>query len=110
MKYAMDARADGTLFATKLLTQRVGPLAGEHHETGADEVVYVLEGEGALHMAGESVPLRSGSCIHFPARMVHAIENAGPGVMQVLGVFRPAGSPAEAYYPDGTLAGVPQGG
>jgi hypothetical protein len=22
--------------------------------------------------------------------------------MRVLGVFRPAGSPAEAYYPDGT--------
>jgi hypothetical protein len=27
--------------------------------------------------------------------------------MQVLGVFRPAGSPAEAYYPDGTPAVVP---
>jgi hypothetical protein len=25
----------------------------------------------------------------------------------VLGVFRPAGSPAEAYYPDGTQAVVP---
>jgi mannose-6-phosphate isomerase-like protein (cupin superfamily) len=80
------------------------------HFHNYDEVVYVLEGEGALHMAGESVPLRSGSCIHFPARLVHAIENAGPGIMQVLGVFRPAGSPAEAYYPDGTPAGVPEGG
>jgi mannose-6-phosphate isomerase-like protein (cupin superfamily) len=73
-----------------------------------DEVVYVLEGEGELHIAGESAPLRSGSCIHFPARIVHAIENTGPGVMQILGVFRPAGSPAEAYYPDGTPAGVPK--
>jgi hypothetical protein len=27
--------------------------------------------------------------------------------MQVLGVFRPAGSPAEAYYPDGSAAAVP---
>jgi hypothetical protein len=27
--------------------------------------------------------------------------------MQVLGVFRPAGSPAEAYYPDGVAAAVP---
>jgi hypothetical protein len=26
--------------------------------------------------------------------------------MQVLGVFRPAGSPAEAYYPDGSAAVV----
>jgi mannose-6-phosphate isomerase-like protein (cupin superfamily) len=71
-----------------------------------DEVVYVLEGSGALHIDGESAPLRPGSCIHLPARLVHALENDGPGPMQVLGVFRPAGSPAEAYYPDGTPAVV----
>jgi hypothetical protein len=35
---------------------------------------------------------------------VHCLENVGPGEMHVLGVFRPAGSPAEAYYPDGTKA------
>jgi hypothetical protein len=31
--------------------------------------------------------------------------------MRVLGVFRPAGSPAAAYYPDGTpaqVAGAPE--
>ena len=72
-----------------------------------DEVVYVLEGEGALHIDGESAPLRSGSSVHLPARLVHCLENVGPGEMRVLGVFRPAGSPAEAYYPDGTPAGVP---
>jgi quercetin dioxygenase-like cupin family protein len=69
-----------------------------------DEVVYVLQGTGMLHIDGESAPLRPGSCIHLPARLVHALENDGPGHMQVLGVFRPAGSPAEAYYPDGTPA------
>jgi mannose-6-phosphate isomerase-like protein (cupin superfamily) len=73
-----------------------------------DEVVYVLEGEGALHIDGESAPLRPGTSVHLPARLVHCLENEGPGTMQVLGVFRPAGSPAEAYYPDGTRAGVPQ--
>jgi len=72
-----------------------------------DEVIYVLEGEGSLHVAGETAPLRPGTCIHLPARLVHCLENEGPGVMQVLGVFRPAGSPAEAYYPDGTPASVP---
>jgi mannose-6-phosphate isomerase-like protein (cupin superfamily) len=72
-----------------------------------DEVVYVLAGEGAFHVDGESVPLRTGSCIHLPAGLVHCLENVGPGVMQVLGVFRPAGSPAEAYYPDGSRAVVP---
>jgi len=74
-----------------------------------DEVVYVLSGEGAFHVDGESAPLRAGSCIHLPARLIHCLENHGPGEMQVLGVFRPAGSPAEAYYPDGSAAVVPAG-
>jgi mannose-6-phosphate isomerase-like protein (cupin superfamily) len=69
-----------------------------------DEVVYVLEGEGQLHIDGETAPLRAGTCVHLPATLVHCLENTGPGELQVLGVFRPAGSPAEAYYPDGTKA------
>jgi mannose-6-phosphate isomerase-like protein (cupin superfamily) len=69
-----------------------------------DEVIYVLDGEGAMHMNGETTPLRPGSCIHLPARTVHCLENSGPGVMKVVAVFRPAGSPAAAYYRDGTPA------
>jgi mannose-6-phosphate isomerase-like protein (cupin superfamily) len=71
-----------------------------------DEVVYVLAGQGAFHVEGETAPLRVGSCVHLPAGLVHCLENSGPGEMRVLGVFRPAGSPAEAYYPDGTAAVV----
>ena len=94
-----------------------------------DEVVYVLAGDGAFHWLeasaaepptpgreatppsaardGASAALSAGSCIHLPARLIHCLENHGPGEMQVLGVFRPAGSPAEAYYPDGSAAAVP---
>ena len=89
------------------VTQFVGYIpvgrAPDHFHT-YDEVVYVLDGEGALHIGGETERLRPGSCVHLPARLVHCLENTGPGEMQVLGVFRPAGSPAEAYYPDGTRA------
>jgi oxalate decarboxylase/phosphoglucose isomerase-like protein (cupin superfamily) len=42
--------------------------------------------------------------VYLPARLVHCLENTGAQEMQVLGVFRPAGSPAEAYYPDGAPA------
>jgi quercetin dioxygenase-like cupin family protein len=213
MKYAMDARSDGTFFETKPFTQRVGPLAGEHREASADEVVYVLqgsgrvtvgeeahdvqegtavfisrgtpwsaegdargvsvlihdpdpstghavldlnevdtgtatagrefllgatpevgcasvtqfiglvppgrapdhfhtydeviyilEGEGFLEIDGEQAPLHAGSCVHLPARLVHCLANTGDSELRLLGVFRPAGSPAEAYYPDGTPA------
>jgi mannose-6-phosphate isomerase-like protein (cupin superfamily) len=57
-----------------------------------------------LHVDGETARIGAGSCVHLPARLVHCIENTGPGELRVLGVFRPAGSPAEAYYPDGTKA------
>jgi mannose-6-phosphate isomerase-like protein (cupin superfamily) len=91
------------------VTQFVGhipPGRAPDHYHRYDEVVYVLEGEGSFHVNGESVPLRAGSCVHLPAQLVHCLENHGPGEMHVLGVFRPAGSPAEAYYPDGTAAVV----
>jgi mannose-6-phosphate isomerase-like protein (cupin superfamily) len=92
------------------VTQFVGhipPGRAPDHFHRYDEVVYVLAGEGAFHVDGESAPLRAGSCVHLPARLVHCLENHGPGEMHVLGVFRPAGSPAEAYYPDGSAAAVP---
>ncbi len=215
MRYAMDPRAEGTLFETEPFTQRVGPLAGEHCDDHADEVIYVLggtgrltvggethelregvavwlsrgtpwsadgdvrgvsvlvnnpepsnghavidlkavesgtatagrefllgatpelgcasvtqfiglvppgrapdhfhtydeviyilDGEGMLEIGGEQAPLRAGSCVHLPARLVHCLANTGDSELRLLAVFRPAGSPAEAYYPDGTLAAM----
>jgi mannose-6-phosphate isomerase-like protein (cupin superfamily) len=77
--------------------------APEHFHT-YDEVIYVLDGEGAFHAGGESLPLRAGRCIALPARTVHCLENTGTDTMRVMAIFRPAGSPAAAYYPDGTPA------
>jgi mannose-6-phosphate isomerase-like protein (cupin superfamily) len=88
-------------------TQFVGYIpvgAAPTHYHLYDEVIYVLDGNGVMHFNDEQIPLRAGSCIHLPARKLHTLENSGPAVMRVLGVFRPAGSPAEAYYPDGSPA------
>jgi quercetin dioxygenase-like cupin family protein len=94
------------------VTQFIGlipPGRAPDHYHEYDEVIYVLEGEGYLEIAGEQAPLRAGSCIHLPRTLVHCLANTGPSEMRILGVFRPAGSPAAAYYPDGTLAAVPTG-
>ena len=77
--------------------------APDHFHT-YDEVIYVLDGQGLLHIGALHEPIGRGSCIHLTPRLVHSLENTGDSTMQVLGIFRPAGSPAEAYYPDGTLA------
>ena len=74
-----------------------------HYHT-YDEVIYVLDGEGVLHAGGASTPIAEGSCIQLPARSLHCLENTGAAVMRIEAVFRPAGSPAAAYYPDGSPA------
>jgi len=67
------------------------------HSHTYDEVVYVVKGEGFLHMSGDTRPIKSGSCIYLPPLHTHCLENAGDGPMRVLGVFQPAGSPAARY-------------
>jgi quercetin dioxygenase-like cupin family protein len=89
------------------VTQFVGEIpvgrAPDHYHH-YDEVIYVVEGDGVLHLGDRHDPVSPGAAIHLSPRQVHSLENGGPGPMRVLGVFRPAGSPSEAYYPDGTLA------
>jgi mannose-6-phosphate isomerase-like protein (cupin superfamily) len=88
-------------------TQFVGYIpvgAAPAHYHLYDEVIYVLDGDGVMHMNASQTPLAARSCIHLPARTLHTLANSGPGIMRVLGVFRPAGSPAAAFYPDGTPA------
>ena len=75
--------------------------APDHFHT-YDEVIYVLDGVGVMHAGDEEWPLAAGSSIQLPARTVHCLENTGDAPMRVVAVFRPGGSPAEAYYPDGT--------
>jgi quercetin dioxygenase-like cupin family protein len=92
-------------------TQFVGivpPGRAPDHFHRYDEVIYVLDGEGRLHIDGETAELRPGSCVHLPRTLVHCLENRGDTDLRLLGVFRPAGSPAEAYYPDGTPALMPE--
>ena len=79
------------------VTQFVGIIppgrAGMHSHT-YDEVVYVIEGEGLLHLDGGETPIARGSCIHLPPLQEHCLENTGAEPMRVLGVFHPSGDPA----------------
>jgi mannose-6-phosphate isomerase-like protein (cupin superfamily) len=77
--------------------------APDHFHT-YDEVIYLLDGQGAFHAADRSWPIGTGSCLALPARTIHCLENTGQEAMRVVAVFRPGGSPAAAYYPDGTPA------
>jgi mannose-6-phosphate isomerase-like protein (cupin superfamily) len=71
------------------------------HDHSYDEVVYVVSGEGVLHLGGRDTPLGPGSCIHLPPRVEHCLENTGGEPLRVLGVFHPAGDPASRASGDG---------
>ena len=63
-----------------------------------DEVIHVLEGEGALHADGGSVPVAAGSSLYLPPLVEHSLENSGDSTMRIVAVFHPAGDPASRAY------------
>jgi mannose-6-phosphate isomerase-like protein (cupin superfamily) len=67
--------------------------APAHHHT-YDEVVHVLAGRGVVHLSGTSAEIGPGTSVYLPPYQPHGLENTGPGPLEVLGVFYPAGSPA----------------
>jgi mannose-6-phosphate isomerase-like protein (cupin superfamily) len=78
----------------------VQPCRAPDHSHTYDELGYIVEGEGFAHIEGESIPLSAGTSFHLPPGQVHCIENSGPGVMRILGVFHPSGDPASRSYED----------
>ncbi len=85
-------------------TQFVGfipPSGAPEHYHLYDEICVILQGVGRLHANGTVQPLSTGSAFHVAPRMLHSLENTGTDDLWVLGVFRPEGSAAAAYYPDG---------
>ncbi|HEX5401524.1 MAG TPA: cupin domain-containing protein [Pseudonocardiaceae bacterium] len=90
----------GTHFVGYIPTGAAAPV----HYHRYDEVIYVIEGEAVLHIEGEHNPLRAGTCVLLPARVLHQIENIGDIPVREVAVFVPGGSPAAAYLPDGTSA------
>jgi len=85
-------------------TQFVGeipPGRAPEHSHPYDEVVLILHGEGLAHIGGSDYDLSAGTCLHLPPGLPHCLENTGPGMMRVLGVFHPADSPAAKLPPAG---------
>jgi mannose-6-phosphate isomerase-like protein (cupin superfamily) len=83
------------------VTQFVGvipPGRAPTHSHSYDEIVYVIDGEGILHLGDEERVIGPGSAMHLPPLAEHCLENTGKGSMRVLGVFHPSGDPASRAY------------
>ncbi len=63
------------------------------HRLSASEVYYILEGEGVLHIDGESRKVAAGQAAYIPPRAVQHIENAGTSDLRFLCIVDPAWRP-----------------
>lgn len=90
-------------------TQFVGfiPQTGapEHYHL-YDEICTIVRGSGRLLVGDTVQELSVGATFHVAPRFLHAVHNSGTDDLHILGVFRPAGSAAAAYYPDGRSADI----
>jgi mannose-6-phosphate isomerase-like protein (cupin superfamily) len=69
--------------ATARLLQLREALASHTH-AGLDEILYVVAGEGAVFVQGESTPVAPGSLSVVPRGLQHAIERRGKNPLIVV--------------------------
>jgi quercetin dioxygenase-like cupin family protein len=62
-----------------------------------DEIVWVPNGPGRLHLEEGTRELAAGAAFRLRPRQAHVVENASGSELTILGVFTPAGSPSAAY-------------
>lgn len=88
---------NGSMRAT-LFAGFVPPGKAPWHYHLYDEIVWIPEGPGRLHLGDTTAELEAGSAFRLRPRKVHIVENASADrTMTVIGIFTPAGSPSAAY-------------
>jgi mannose-6-phosphate isomerase-like protein (cupin superfamily) len=72
----------------------IPPGRAPQHQHSYDEVVHVLAGNGVALLPAGATGIGPGTSVYLPPHTPHCLENRGPDLLRVLGVFHPAGSPA----------------
>jgi mannose-6-phosphate isomerase-like protein (cupin superfamily) len=96
---ASNGSADATMFVGF-----IPPSGAPAHYHLYDEICYILRGSGEFKSGEKIQSLSAGSTFAVVPRLLHSLVNTANEDLWVLGVFRPEGSPAAAYYPDGKPA------
>jgi len=82
----------------------IPPSGAPAHYHLYDEICHIVKGGGELHVGERIQELAPGSTFIVAPRLLHALVNNRDEDLCLLGIFRPQGSPAAAYYPDGKPA------
>lgn len=72
-----------------------------HSHDDEEEVIYIVDGEGAVLIDGKVYPLRAGSMAVFAPRSVHMLRNSGSREMKVVCFFSPATDTSKYRFHEG---------
>ena len=59
------------------------------HVHAAEEIIYVMTGQGAMFFDGAPESMEAGSCVYIPPGVTHSIRNDSDNVMKLVYVFSP---------------------
>jgi len=65
------------------------------HHHPYDEMLCIVRGSGTVEIEGKEVTVGPGDCYYLPRGCVHLVQNRSEEFLVELGVFTPAGSPAQ---------------
>jgi mannose-6-phosphate isomerase-like protein (cupin superfamily) len=63
-----------------------GKRLAAHHD-GAEEILFIVQGEGVATIGDASGPVRAGDLAVIPAWVTHGVENTGDITLKVVGFF-----------------------
>jgi len=84
-----DPSADEANFVFAIEIFDVGGRTPPNVHSAAQEMFYVLSGEGIAYSEGNSIPLRRGDSLLLPPGTVHQIENTGSTRLYCMTVMVP---------------------
>ena len=91
-----DPLKESILACTPLETVRLLQLReaiASHSHADADEMLYIVAGEGSARLADQVVPLKAGTMVVVPHAMAHTLERHGKTPLMVLSAL--AGAPCQ---------------
>ena len=74
---------------TAVMTIEPGEDGGPEEEHAGDQVVYIVEGEALVTIAGTTHRARAGSLVMIPARARHHVKNPGQTPLFFVTVYAP---------------------
>jgi mannose-6-phosphate isomerase-like protein (cupin superfamily) len=72
-----------------VMTIAPGADAGPEEEHAGDQILYVIEGEALVRVAGREVSAKAGALVTIPARTRHYVRSTGRDPLFLLTVYAP---------------------